>query len=74
MEENSKKKNSGSQDECCESVKDINKKNEKHPAQANEGKEGQSYEEETLMDGVGSSFEETERTKCDDNDKNKKTK
>jgi hypothetical protein len=72
MEENSKNKNAGSKDECCDSVKDINQKNEKNPAQANEGKEDQSYEEQTLMDGVGSSLEEMERIKCDD--KNKKSK
>ena len=54
-----------------DSVKSINKKEEAHPAQANEGKEDASYEEETLMDGVGS-VEDEERLKGEDTTKKKK--
>jgi hypothetical protein len=71
MKEDANKKKTGSNDQC-ESVKSINEKYEKNPAQANDGKEDQSYEEETLMDGVGSSLEEMERIKCDDKDKKTK--
>ncbi len=67
---NDSKKHSGAEEQFG-SVEKINKKEEKHPVQANKGKEDGSYEEETLMDAVGSSLEETERLKGRDLKKTK---
>jgi hypothetical protein len=69
MKEDDKKTSCGT--ENCDSVESINEKNQKQPAQPSNNKEEDSYEAQTLMDGVGSSLDEEERLNCDTKEKPK---
>jgi hypothetical protein len=67
MKEDDKKTSCDSQN--CDSVEEINEKNEKQPAQPSNDKEEDSYEAQTLMDGIGSSLDEEERLNCNTKEK-----